>query len=181
MNEPSQIFAGFQYSWTESFTDYPADDGWTLKYKGLNADGKIEIEAVADDDDPSAHYIELLPATTAGYTAGVYEIYKYVEHTDGTKYQLSKFTLEVFTNPITSDTLDTRTHARKMYEALEALELGRASIKQKSFSIAGRSIEYLTPEEIIKWKNHYKIVMAAEEGTIANRRRLATFNTDPFR
>lgn len=176
MNEPSEIIAGFQYSWEESLTDYPADDGWSLKYKGLNASSKIEITADADD---AAYSITLTPAVTALYTAGTYQFYKYVEHTDGRKYQISTFTLDVSANPITANTLDTRTHARKMFEALEALELGRATKAQKSFSIAGRAIEYLTPEEIIKWKNHYAIILKAEEGTTPVRRRLVQF-TDPL-
>mgnify|MGYP003411600625 FL=1 len=177
MNEPSEIIAGFQYSWEESLTDYPADDGWTLKYKGLNASGKIEITA---DADGSGYSITLTPTITAAYTAGTYTFYKYVEHSDGTKYQISTYTVDVLANPITANTLDTRTHARKMFEALEALELGRATKPQKSFQIAGRAIEYLSPEEIIKWKNHYKIIMNAEEGVNPTRKRLATFSRDPF-
>lgn len=177
MNEPTEITAGFGYEWTETLSDYPADDGWTLKYKGLNASNKIEITAAADG---SGYSIELLPSETADYAAGTYEFYKYVEHTDGEKYQISKYTVDIYANPITADTLDTRTHARKMFEALESLEIGRATKSQKSFSIAGRAIEYLTPEEIIKWKNYYKRVMNAEEGIPPVRKRLTTF-TDPFR
>lgn len=179
MNEPAEIVAGFQYSWTESLSDYPADDGWTLKYKGLNASAKIEITATPHDDYPASHYILLEPLTTAAYSAGVYEFYKYVEHTDGTKYQISKITIDVSANPITANTLDTRTHARKMFEAIEALEQSRATKLQKSFTIAGRSIEYLSPEELRKWKNYYKIIMDSEEGNYVRRRRLTTF-TDPF-
>jgi len=176
MNEPSEITAGFQYSWEETLSDYPADDGWSLKYKGLNASGKIEITA---DADGSGYSVTLAPATTSDYTAGIYTFYKYVEHTDGRKYQISSYTVEVFSNPITATTLDTRTHARKMFEALEALEIGRADHVQKAFSIAGRQIEYLSPEEIIKWKNHYKRIMLSEEGIPPVRKRLTKFS-DPF-
>ena len=177
MNEPKEIIAGFQYSWKETLSNYPADDGWSLKYKGLNASGNIEINAAADG---SEYLITLTPAATAAYTAGTYQFYKYVEHPDGQKYQISTITIDVLTNPIAANTLDTRTHARKMFEALEALELGRADKVQKSFSIAGRAIEYLSPEEIIKWKNHYKRIMMTEEGNPPVRRRLVRLD-DPFR
>lgn len=176
MNEPKEITAGFQYSWTESLSDYPADNGWVLKYILLNASNKIEFESIPDN---SSHLIELTPETTDEFIAGVYTLYKYVEHTDGRKFQITSFSYTINASPISATTLDTRTHARKMLEALEALELGRASVQQKAFSIAGRSIEYLTPEEIIKWKNHYQRVVFAEENKSVSKRRLTQF-TNPY-
>ena len=50
-----------------------------------------------------------------------------------------------------------------MLEALQALELGRAGYPFDSFQIAGRSITYLKPDEIIKWRNYYARIVAAEE------------------
>lgn len=177
MNEPKEITSGFQYTWTETLSDYPANDGWTLKYILLNSANKEEFEAAADG---ASHVITLTATDTEEFIAGVYTLYKYVEHTDGRKYQITSFTFEVHANPIEASTLDTRTHARKMLEALEALEIGRASISQKGFSIAGRSIEYLLPEEIIKWKLHYQRIVNAEEGKASSKQRFAQFS-DPLR
>lgn len=173
MNEPEEITAGFEYTWTESLSDYKADDGWTLYYKGLNASGKIEMTAAADGSD---HTVTILAATSADYAAGIYQVYKYVIK-DDEKILISTFNLKVSENPLSVESLDTRTQERKMLEALEALELGRADRVQKSFQIAGRAIEYLTPDEIIKWKNYYSRIVNAQEGKTVVKRRFSNFTS----
>lgn len=174
MNEPKEITAGFYYSWSENLSDYPYSQGYRLKYKAIKSDSNFSLTASSGEDGDS-HLVEITSETSSGYTAGVYQLTKYVEGLDGNKIHLGNTSLTVLFNPIDSGNTDTRTHERIMLEAIEALEQGRATKQQKSFSIAGRGIEYLSPEELIKWKNHYKRIVYAQEGIIINKKRLVKF------
>lgn len=169
--EPLKITAGFDYTWDIS-GDYSADDGWTLKYQGVNSDAVIEIIASGDGYN---HTVEILAVATAEFTKGNYQFSKYFENEDGRKILLETLKIEVLQNPITDTPFDTRSHAEIMLEAIEALEQGRASVVQSSFTIAGRAIQYLSPKELIEWKNHYKTLVRAERGQRSTVRRLVEF------
>lgn len=153
MNEPNEIVAGFTYTWEETLSDYSADDGWVLKYSAINSSQAFNFSASGSG---KTHTITLPATTTENYTAGTYRLTKYVENTDGTKTWLAEYILVIKPTPITDTAFDSRSHAQIMLDAIEALEEGRATKEQQSFTIAGRSILYLTPEQLLKWKNYYK-------------------------
>ena len=51
---------------------------------------------------------------------------------------------------------DPRTHAEIMLDKIEALLEGRADGDMSSYSIAGRSITKMTPEELLTWRDYYR-------------------------
>ena len=59
--EPETITAGDSLTWKRTLADYPAGT-WTLKYRLINADGKIDITATASGTD---HLVSVEPATSA--------------------------------------------------------------------------------------------------------------------
>lgn len=73
--EPQYIQAGDTVSWTRHLFDHPAS-AWTLKYRLINASGKIDISAVADGE---MHSISVDAAVTATWAAGEYTWQSYVE------------------------------------------------------------------------------------------------------
>ena len=66
--EPAAITAGDSFTWQKTLADYPAGT-WTLKYRFINAAGKIDITATASGTD---HLVSVTPTTSAAYTAGDY-------------------------------------------------------------------------------------------------------------
>jgi len=91
--EPAVLTAGDSYTWQRSLDDYPAGT-WTLKYRLINAAGKIDITATASGAD---HLVTLTPTTTAAYTAGDYTWTKWVEKT-GYRITLATGTITVKPN-----------------------------------------------------------------------------------
>ena len=175
MNEPTEMTAGFNYSWTETINDYPADQGWKLKYLFLKSDSKFTITSQADG---SKHLINITAAVSKDYKSGFYQVTKYMENSDASiKYKFSTLNITIKPDPVSASEQgeETRSFARQMLNAIEALEQNRATKLQQSFTIAGRSIVYLTPDELIKWKLHYKNIAFAEEGKSANRKMLSVF------
>lgn len=160
-NEPITLRAGDTWQWKRSLTDYPAGT-WTLKYRFKNAAGGFEVVASADGTD---HSVTVAAATSTGYAAGKYAWIAWVEA--GTeKFTVDQGTVEVLPDLRTGAATaaqDTRSHARKVLDALEALLEGKATRDQMAYTINGRSLERLKPEEVIKWRSFYRAEVLREE------------------
>ena len=71
-------------------------------------------------------------------------------------------TIDILPNLATATTFDFRSHARTMLDAIEAAFEGKASSTQLSYSINGRTVEHLTPEQLITWRSFYKMEVTKE-------------------
>lgn len=154
--EPSEIVAGDTIQWKKSLSSYPAGT-WTLKYRLINSAGKFDITAVADGTD---HLITITAAISATYTAGTYTWTAYVEK--GTEQSLERYTIGTGTLIVKPNLAaqttgyDNRSHAKKVLDAIEALLAGKATADVMSYTIGGRSISKMPPQELIKWRDIYK-------------------------
>lgn len=157
MYEPSKITAGMYYTWTESLSDYPATT-YTLKYSLINQYNRIDIVSAASGND---HKITLTSDETALYASGTYQFVSFIDDNTN-KILLAQGIIEILPNITTEGNYDYRTHARKTLEAIEAMIERRASKEQSSLSIQGRSLSYMTPEELIKLRSHYKYLVDQE-------------------
>lgn len=181
--EPLEIIAGDTLTWKKSLPDYPATSGYTLKYRLINAAGKIDITATASGDD---HLINVSAATTAAYTPGTYTWTSFIEK--GADASLERYTImtgTIIVKPsLATQTAgyDTRSHVKKVLDALDSLIEGKASRDAMQISIAGQTITKMSPEELIKWRSHYARLyqqeLAAEninKGLASGRKILARF------
>jgi hypothetical protein len=114
--EPSRVTAGDTIAWTKSLPDYPASSGWILKYRLINAAGKLDITATAAGDD---HAVSVPAATSAAWLAGTYTVTAWVEK-GAERYTVSvSGTLLVEPNLAAAVAgLDTRSEAKKILDAL---------------------------------------------------------------
>ena len=156
--EPQTIRAGDLISWSKSLQDYPANAGWSLTYTLINADTKITINASASGAD---HLVSVDAATSAAYAAGSYTWMARVTN-DAEIYTVAVGSLTIQPNLAALTTFDGRSHAKVMVEAIEAAIQGRASSVQLRMAINNRSIEYLSPTELIKWLSFYRAEVAKE-------------------
>lgn len=156
--EPSSFRAGDLLAWSKSLADYPANQGWALSYTLINAAAKLTITATTSGADLS---VSVPAATTALYAPGRYQWMARVSK--GLEIlTVASGTMEILPNLATATTFDFRSHARTMLEAIEAAFVGKASSTQLSYSINGRTVQNLTPEQLIKWRSFYKAEVAKE-------------------
>lgn len=162
-NEPLELRAGMTWQWRrENLSYYPASS-WTLTYwfKQLAAAGaKFSVQATADGD---AHAVNVLAATTAGYTADDYSWVAVVTGGASEAYEVDRGTVKLLPKYGTDTALDDRSHARKMLDALEAMAESKASLDQLEYSIGTRQLKRLTPEEVVSWTNYYRSRVFAED------------------
>lgn len=160
MNIPETLRAGDTIAWDESLSDYPASDGWTLAF-ALRAKDLPPITITASTSG-SDYAILITAPTSKAYKPGIYSWQAYVSK--GTspdfteKYSIATGRIEILPNLtiVTAET-DLRSHAKKVLDAIESLLEGKAlSGDAMSYSIGGRSISRMSPEELITWRSFYK-------------------------
>jgi len=160
--EPLSPRAGDTWQWTRSLSDFPAP-GWVLTYHAWNSSAAITITASADGTD---HSVSVPSATTGAYTAGRYEWVARV--TDGASdYTIGSGIWQVL--PAVGAAMDTRSHARKMLEALDALIEGRAT--DGDIDVVRQSINDRTVErdmgQLLALRAKYAQMVASENQAAA--------------
>lgn len=161
-NEPQEVIAGDTVKWNRTdLTDYPANDGWVLTYKFLNAAGKIEITASASGAD---HAVNVAAATSANWAAGTYNWQAYVtKAASSERYKVDEGTLIVHANFAALNTYDSRSHNKKVLDAINAVIENRATLDQESYSIMGRALKRTPMEDLLKLKDKYQALYNAEQ------------------
>jgi hypothetical protein len=153
---PSQITPGMKLEYKVSNSDYPADDGWTLKVRLQSS-----LETYIFESTPSGADHLLAPDTSSWSTSGTFESISYYEHTDGTRVLNRTEQVTVLEDPFKSK-VDYRSNARKCLDAIDAAMLGNASKTHLEYEIAGRRIREMDKTELLKFKNYYQTLVNAE-------------------
>lgn len=158
---PDYFFAGDTVKWQISLQDYPASSGWVLKYRLINASGKIDVTAAASGSD---HLITITAAASAAYAAGKYTWQAFVEKS-GERYTVGSGAIEIKRNlAAESAGYDTRTSAKKALDAINtALEIYGQKAWVESYEVAGRSMNFKSSEEFLAFRSKLIIEVRAEE------------------
>jgi len=163
---PESLQVGDTWGWTATVADYPATDGWTLKFAfrgyGLSV---IDITASADGADYEA---TVLAPVTATYLKGTYKWTAFIEK--GTEPEIERYTVGSGTCELlpylaaATGATDNRSHAQKMLDAIEAaLEAAGPKADIVSLTVNGKSVQY--KREMLKsMRGDYRREVARERG-----------------
>jgi hypothetical protein len=99
--------------------------------------------------------IDLTGAAPGAYAYAI----KATRISDGALRSVENGYVTVLADPTSQDA---RTHAEKVLAAIEALIEGRATKDVSSYSIAGRSLTRMTPDELVKWRSTYRAEVARQ-------------------
>ena len=166
--------AGDTLSFTVEVSQYPASDGWTLKYRltpRFTTPVQAPITIEADTNPDGARYdIEEAPAITETWAAGFYTWARWVEKAGARQTLDESGQLEVKADPaLTAQGYDSRSHARKVLEAIEAVIESRASSTQRelvAYTIGVRSQQFDSAEtkgDLLALHARYKFKVEAED------------------
>lgn len=158
-HEPEELRAGDTLKFKISTPDYYPADGWVMKYDFVSKDGNYTVTGT--DNGDGYHLIQANASTTATWVPGTYSYQGYVTKS-GERYTLREGQIEILADLATQGNVDTRSHVKKVLDALEATIEGKATKDQMSYTIAGRTLSRLSPTELIKWHNTYKALYAQE-------------------
>lgn len=152
--EPQEIVSGDFIQWKRDdlTADYPSDS-YTLKYSArLQGNGGVEIEITAGSD----HLVQVTSATSANYAAGTYNWQAYItRNSDSARIAVTSGIWKVIANR-DLDSTDPRSEAEINLQKCLDVYAGRIGTDVDSYSISGRSLTKLKPEELRKEINYWQ-------------------------
>lgn len=180
--EPQRAAAGDTWTWKRSDLggDFPTAD-YVLSYALKRAAAASAPVIITATENGSAYEATLPAADTANLTPGVWNWDAYMTRSsDAARVKIGSGQIEVTPN-FASSSSDTRSHARKMLAAIEALLEGRSTADVNSYSIKDRSLTKMTPQELMEWRNYYRREVQREESIERARNGKATGRTSAVR
>lgn len=153
--------AGDTLNYRTELPDYPATQGWSLKMRFIprTAGAAIDVTAEVDGD---AFNMRAGAGITATWAPGRYGWALWVER--GVEvYTVDQGQIDILADPrSTAAPTDTRTHAERMLEAIEAVLEGRASQAHLEYTINGRQMRFIPPEQLLALRDRYRLEVRAQ-------------------
>ena len=158
---PTEIVVGdfVQFKITQFSEDY-SNSAHPMRFVARISTGgstEIKVDATSLDDD----YLFAIPsATSANYTVGGYHYQLEIErNSDNERIIIDRGQINSLTD--FDNQLDPRYHAEIMLSKIESILEGKADSDVSSYSIAGRSLTKLSPEELVQWRDYYRREVSA--------------------
>lgn len=159
--EPIELRSGDTWKWRrEDLSYYPAPT-WTLHYRFKNALGGFQIDAAADG---TSFEVTQTALESAAHAAGTYDVVGWVSY-NGEEYTIFNRKIKVLPNlraGTAESSMDNRSHARKVLEAIEAVIERRATVDQQAYSINGRSLQRTPLADLITLRAQYAMEVQRE-------------------
>jgi len=166
LDEPLEFVKGDFVQWRldEYSTDYP-NSTHTMEYVARIRGGgssEIKIASTTIDDD---YLFTITSAVSTNYDAGHYHWQlEVVETSSSNRIVLNTGEWDVKVD-LDDNNADPREHFMIMLDKIETVLQGRADADVLSYSINGRSLSKMSPNELVEWRNYYK-----REVTMHNRK-----------
>lgn len=155
---PQKITAGLTFKHIINLTAYPASL-WAVKAY-LRGPSRIDISA---EKDGNLHVINVSADVTKNYKSGYYGFSLRAVNNYGEVEEIEAGSVEVITDLATvTGQVDTRSHAKKTLEALEAVIEGRATLDQERYRLNNRELFRTPLDNLIKLRNQYRAEVSRE-------------------
>lgn len=156
---PSRIRAGdsIEFIYIPVDSSY-VDSAYTATTTVINSSAKYSADSSTLLE--GGFYFDIPSATSSEWTAGDYTLVLSIK-SENSRHTISQHNISVL--PDLTSPVDLRTTNKQIFDALVSTIEGSATYNQLKMSIAGRSIERMTLEELITAKNLYAKEVADEE------------------
>lgn len=155
---PLELAVGETSAWTVQNSDFDPVDGWALSYF-FRGPASVDLVGVVDGSAFDFLVLEASFVTVGGYEWEAIA----VNSASSERCRISSGILRLVANlEATLGTESVTTHNERMLGALEAALENTASSAQKSYSIAGRSLERMTLDELRSNRDIYARRVSAE-------------------
>lgn len=173
--EPERIVVGDFIQWrrTDLGTDYP-NDAYTATYVArITGGGSSEIQ-IAGTAYNSDYLFSASSSVSANFVAGFYHYQlEMVRNSDSERIVIDRGTFTAVVDLDVNGT-DPRSHAEIMVDKIETVLQGRADADVLSYSINGRSLSKMPPNELVEWRDYYKREFLMEKRKERIRRKIAS-------
>lgn len=166
------LAAGDSIDFVDYVDDYPASDGWTLKYRltpQFGSPAQTPVTLTATTYLTTGYRVQVTPAVTALWKAGRYTWTRWVE-TVTARHALNSGVTEVQPDPSALvQGYDPRTQAQRALDDAKAAlaNFSATNGRVKRYAIAGREMEFDASSEILSLINFWKIEVTRENAAKA--------------
>jgi hypothetical protein len=155
--EPISFYKGETVVWkrTDIGADYDPSSYSMVWEASLESDGSTRFSATVTESGTD-YTFTLDNSSTASYTAGDYVWFlKVLQTSDSETLVIDSGKITVKDNYFAT-TGDTRSHAKVMLDKIESILENRADADVSSYSISGRSLNKLSVDELLRWRDYYR-------------------------
>lgn len=155
--EPTEVVVGDFLQWTRKdiAQDYPTSTHSAEYVARITGGGSDEIKLAATETD--GYYLFTVDSiTSADFTVGYYHWQlEITEASSGNRLVIDRGAFQAIAD-LDDNQADPRAHAEIMLAKIESLLQGKADSDVGSYSIAGRSLNKLSFDELINARDYYK-------------------------
>lgn len=155
--EPEIIVVGDFIQWkrTDFLTDYPPASYSAEYVARITGGGASEIKLAATEY-ADKYLFTVSSETSASFVAGVYHWQLEITQTaTGNRIVIDRGAFEAIID-LDDNQADPRGHAEIMLAKIETILEGKADADVSSYSINGRSLSKLSPQELMEWRDYYR-------------------------
>ena len=169
---PASILAGFTTEFTVPVpNEFNGGAGYALSMKLVSASATITVAAenfTAAGDEFEA---EIPAATTAAWHPGKYEWFAIATNGDD-KRNVGRGRVEILPDVQAATAgVDTRSHAARMVDLIQAMLEGRATTDQQEATLDGVALKRYTWDELAVLRAKYMSELSAEQARASGRKR----------
>ena len=156
--EPQGFWQGDTVAWSRTLDDYSSADGWALEYYFSRKDDVQTLTGVGQAD--GSWVMTIPPATSAQYLAGEYRWQSRVSKS-GEVYTVGTGRMDIA--PSLDAAIETRSNARVILDAIEAVLVGKATKDQAKITIGGQSLDRFSWSDLNTARGYYRSLVNRED------------------
>jgi len=162
----TQLTAGDTLNYSAQVPDYPASAGWSLKVRlaprgtAVGSGAAVTLTATASGD---VYTVQASAALTATWAPGAWGWATWVEKA-GERYTVAQGQITVLPDSAAlAGGTDTRTHAERTLEAIEAVIEGTAGRAHQEYEVAGRRLKFTPITELLVLRDRYRAEVRSQQ------------------
>ena len=159
--EPEEFVIGDFVQWkrTDLSTDYPNTTHTMAYVARIRAGGASEI-TINGTNSNKDYLFTITRAVSTDFDEGHYHWQlEVVETASGNRIVVETGEWEIRPD-LDVNNSDPRSHTEIMLDKIETVLQGRADADVLSYSINGRSLSKMSPDELVQWRNYYRKELA---------------------
>jgi hypothetical protein len=161
--EPDQIVVGDRVTWRKNNlgSDYPSTAYSVAYVSRVSSGGGTHEFTVTGSADNNDYLFTIASTASASFDTGHHHWQLEITRTsDSERIVIQTGSWDIITD--LDNNVDPRSHSEIMLDKIETVLQGRADADVLSYSINGRSLSKIPPDELVQWRDYYRREVAQE-------------------
>lgn len=161
--EPDQIVVGDRVTWRKKNlgSDYPSSAysvAYVSRVSSAGGNHEFQVTGTTDNND---YLFTIASTASASFDLGHHHWQLEITRTsDSERIVIQTGSWDIITD--LDNNVDPRSHSEIMLDKIETVLQGRADADVLSYSINGRSLSKIPPDELVQWRDYYRREVAQE-------------------